>query len=239
MLNKNISLLKLIIEDFNIQKQDPAYISKLELIFGYPGIWAIVMYRISNKLFDKNFKIFARIIMGFTSLVTSIDIHPACRIGRRVFLDHGHGIVIGATSVIGDDVLIYQGVTLGGVSIKKGKRHPTIGANVIIGAGAKILGNIKIGQNSKIGANSVVVTDIPKNSTAVGIPAHIVTDDKKDNLKNRYNMPDLSQDMFNYFLDRVILLENILEKHCDININSKEQKIEDIYKNFIDSYKTK
>ncbi len=111
---------------------------------------------------------------------TKTDIHPAATIGRRVFFDHAIGVVIGSTTIVEDDVLIYQGVTLGGVSLDKGKRHPTIKSNVVIGSGAKILGNITIGQNSKIGANSVVVADVPDNSTAVGVPARIIRKDKKD-----------------------------------------------------------
>ena len=127
-------------EDFLVvYKKDPAIRSKLELFFNYPGIWAIFWYRIANKLYKKNFKVIARIIMGLAQILTNIDIHPGATIGRRVFIDHGIGVVIGETAIIGNDVTIYQGVTLGGVSLNKGKRHPTIEDNVVIGGGAKCL----------------------------------------------------------------------------------------------------
>ncbi|HLD22744.1 MAG TPA: serine O-acetyltransferase, partial [Sulfuricurvum sp.] len=153
-----MGLFSEIAEDFsNVYKNDPAISSRIELFFNYPGVWAIFWYRISNRLYRSGFRSLARIIMGINQLFTNIDIHPGATIGRRVFIDHGFGVVIGQTTVIEDDVLIYQGVTLGGVSLTPGKRHPTIKSGVVIGAGAKVLGNITIGTNSKIGANSVVV----------------------------------------------------------------------------------
>ena len=134
-------------EDFsNAYKNDPALNSKLDFIFNYPGVWAIAWYRIAHKLHNANCKRLARLIMGFNQMVTTIDIHPAATIGKRVFIDHGVGVVIGETAIIEDDVLIYQGVTLGGVSLTHGKRHPTIKQGAVIGAGAKVLGNITIGD---------------------------------------------------------------------------------------------
>lgn len=164
-----INMFKLIREDFSVpKKNDPALHSSFELFFNYPGIWAIVNYRIANKFYKSGWKFIARAICGLSQVVTNIDIHPAATIGRRVFIDHGFGVVIGETAVIEDDVLIYQGVTLGGVSLSHGKRHPTIRKNSVIGSGAKVLGDITIGENCKIGANSVVVKDVPCSSTAVG-----------------------------------------------------------------------
>ena len=160
MLVSNKSKLNLfaqIKEDFNVPKNnDPALNSNIEIFFNYPGVWAIINYRVANKLYENGFRKIARIYSGVSQFLTNIDIHPAATIGRRVFIDHGIGVVVGETTIIEDDVLIYQGVTLGGVSLNRGKRHPTIGANSVIGSGAKVLGNITIGQSSKIGANSVV-----------------------------------------------------------------------------------
>ena len=157
-----MSLLSIIKEDFLLPKtNDPALHSSFELFFNYPGVWAIIHYRIAHKLHKNGFKVLSRVISGIAQFLTSIDIHPAATIGRRVFIDHGFGVVIGETSFFGDDVLIYQQVTLGGVSLSKGKRHPTIGSGCVIGGGAKILGNITIGDNCKIGANSVVIKDVP------------------------------------------------------------------------------
>ena len=162
-------------EDFsNAYNNDPALNSRLDFIFNYPGVWAIAWYRVAHKLHTLGFKRFARSIMGFTHMLTSIDIHPAAEIGSRVFIDHGTGVVIGETSIIEDDVVIYQGVTLGGVSLTHGKRHPTIKQGAVLGAGAKILGNIVIGEKAKVGANSVVVKEVPDSSTAIGIPAHVI-----------------------------------------------------------------
>ena len=197
-------------EDFLVVYQkDPAIKSKIELFFNYPGVWAIFWYRIANKLYKKNFKILARVLMGFAQILTNIDIHPASTIGRRVFIDHGIGVVIGETAVIGDDVTIYQGVTLGGVSLNKGKRHPTIENNVTIGGGAKVLGNITIGEGSKIGANSVVVKNVPPYSTVVGIPAKVIK--RKENEPLSHNkLPDIDKELFVYLFERIKILEKTL-----------------------------
>ncbi|QOG13137.1 serine O-acetyltransferase [Arcobacter sp. FWKO B] len=233
------SLLELIKEDFCLPKNnDPAFRSGFELIFNYPGIWAIVNYRIANAMYKKGFKKIARFISGISQFFTNTDIHPACTIGRRVFIDHAFGVVIGETSVLGDDILIYQGVTLGGVSLSHGKRHPTICSNVTIGAGAKILGNITVGENSKIGANSVVITDVPSSSTAVGVPARIIKrKESKDHLAHN-DLPDISKEMFGYLLKRVAILEHALTEKACIDINTKDHELEEIYKNFIDAMST-
>ncbi|EAI0895172.1 serine O-acetyltransferase [Campylobacter coli] len=174
-------------EDFSQPKvQDPAYNSCVELFFNYPGVWAVVNYRFAHFFYTKNFKRTARIISGISQFLTGVDLHPGATLGRRIFIDHANGVVIGQTAVIEDDVLIYQGVTLGGTSLEKGiKRHPTIKKGVIIGSGAKVLGNITIGENAKIGSNAVVVKDIGANLTAVGIPAYIVEERRKNKENTR------------------------------------------------------
>ncbi len=174
-------------EDFSQPKvQDPAYNSCVELFFNYPGVWAVVNYRFAHFFYTKNFKRTARIISGISQFLTGVDLHPGAALGRRIFIDHANGVVIGQTAVIEDDVLIYQGVTLGGTSLEKGiKRHPTIKKGVIIGSGAKVLGNITIGENAKIGSNAVVVKDVGANLTAVGIPAYIVEERRKNKENTR------------------------------------------------------
>jgi len=153
--------------------RDPAARSVIEVILCYPGLHAIWMHRFANFLWRKNFKFIARFISHISRLFTGIEIHPGAKIGKRFFIDHGAGIVIGETTEIGDDVLMYQGVTLGGTSLEKKKRHPTLGNNVEIGAGAIVLGPIKIGNNVRIAAGSVVVKDVPDNATVVGVPGRI------------------------------------------------------------------
>lgn len=181
-------------EDFSgVRKNDPAIKSNIELFFNYPGLIAIVNYRIAHKLHKKNFKVIARIIMGFTQFITNIDIHPACVIGKGIFIDHGIGVVIGETAILKDNITIYQGVTLGGVTLESTKRHPTILSGVTIGAGAKILGNITIGENSKIGANSVVIRDVPDNSTAVGIPARVIQKGRMKESNAINKIPDIDR----------------------------------------------
>ncbi|MGG4033482.1 serine O-acetyltransferase [Paenibacillus cisolokensis] len=153
---------------------DPAARSKFEVIFTYSGLHAIWMHRIAHALYKRGWFTIARIISQFSRFMTGIEIHPGAKIGRRLFIDHGMGVVIGETCEIGDDVVIYQGVTLGGTGKEKGKRHPTIGNNVVIASGAKVLGSFRVGDNSNIGANSVVLREVPPNSTVVGIPGRIV-----------------------------------------------------------------
>lgn len=155
-------------------REDPAAKSGLEIFLCYPGVHAILLHRFSHRLYKMGCPLIPRIISQFGRLVTGIEIHPGAKIGRRFFIDHGMGVVIGETAEIGDDVLIYQGVTLGGTGKDRGKRHPTIGNNVVIGGGAKVLGNIIIGNHAKIGAGSVVVHPVPDHSTVVGIPGRIV-----------------------------------------------------------------
>ena len=157
-----------------IYDKDPAAENILEVLFCYPGLHALIMHRIAHKLDYWKIPLIPRIISNISRFFTGIEIHPKARIGRRFFIDHGMGVVIGATTIIGDDVLLYQGVTLGGTGNEHGKRHPTLGDNIVVGSGAKVLGNIEIGSNSRIGAGSVVVDSVPENSTVVGIPGRIV-----------------------------------------------------------------
>ncbi len=157
-----------------IYEKDPAATNIAEVIFCYPGLQALISHRIAHKLAYWGVPFVPRFISYLTRIITGIEIHPKAQIGNRFFIDHGEGVVIGETTIIGDDVLIYQQVTLGGTGNEHGKRHPTIGNNVIIGAGAKILGNITIGDNTRVGAGSVVVDDVPEHCTVVGVPGRIV-----------------------------------------------------------------
>lgn len=172
LIKKVFSIIK---EDIKtIYEKDPAAENILEVLFCYPGLHALISHRIAHKLNYWKIPLIPRIISNISRFFTGIEIHPAARIGRRFFIDHGMGVVIGATTIIGDDVLLYQGVTLGGTGNEHGKRHPTLGDNIVVGSGAKVLGNIEIGSNSRIGAGSVVVDSVPENSTVVGIPGRIV-----------------------------------------------------------------
>lgn len=172
MSNKYDSLSYRLEEDIKTYKsKDPAATSTLEILICYPGLHAIWGHRLAHLLWNKDFTLLARILAHIIRGLTGIEIHPAATIGRRLVIDHGMGVVIGQTAVIGDDCTIYHGTTLGGLSLLPGKRHPSVGNNVVIGTGAKVLGNITIGNNVKIGANAVVVKNVPDNMTAVGIPA--------------------------------------------------------------------
>ena len=172
MLRRALNKIK---EDIKvIYDNDPAANNLAEVIFCYPGFQALLSHRIAHKLAYWKIPFIPRLISYWTRIFTGIEIHPKASIGNRFFIDHGEGVVIGETTIIGDDVLIYQQVTLGGTGNEHGKRHPTIGNGVIIGAGAKVLGNIKIGDNVRIGAGSVVIEDVPEHSTVVGVPGRVV-----------------------------------------------------------------
>lgn len=169
----------------NIIKIDPAARNIFE-VFLYPSLHAVINHKIANFFYRKKMFFLARFFSQFSRFFTGIEIHPGATLGKNVFFDHGMGIVVGETAEIGDNCIIYHGVTLGGVSTAKIKRHPTLKNNVVVGAGAKILGNITIGENCRVGANSVVLKDLPDNTVAVGIPAKIIT--KKDKNFNEYYM---------------------------------------------------
>ncbi|MDD5097342.1 MAG: serine O-acetyltransferase [Candidatus Omnitrophica bacterium] len=191
------------------QKRDPAAKSFLEVILLYPGLHALIYFRIAHAFYKMHLFFLARILSQIARFSTGIEIHPGAVIGKRFFVDHGMGVVIGETAVIGNDVLLYQGSTLGGTGITKGKRHPTVGNNVVIGAGAKVLGNISIGDNSYIGANAVVIKDVPPNSTVVGIPGRITKQDgkKMDVSLDHVHVLDPIMQTIEELQDRILKLE--------------------------------
>ena len=157
-----------------VLERDPAARSRAEVLLCYSGLHAVWAHRILHRLWNRNFLLLGRWLSQVARFFTGIEIHPGAKIGRRLFIDHGLGVVIGETAVVGDDVTLYQGVTLGGTGKEHGKRHPTLENNVVVGGGAKILGNITVGRNSRIGAGSVVLRNVPENSTVVGVPGHII-----------------------------------------------------------------
>ncbi len=158
----------------SIMERDPAARTRLEVLLCYPGLWAVWIHRVSHWLWRHHFRLIARVLSQVGRFYTGVDIHPGALIGRRLFIDHATGVVIGETAIVGSDVTIYQGVTLGGTGKGHGKRHPTICDRVFIGNNANILGDLTVGENSRVGAGSVVLSDVPPNSTVVGVPAHIV-----------------------------------------------------------------
>src|SRR6202140_1406914 len=168
-------LLSLIREDVaTVMERDPAAKSRLEVFLCYSGLHAVWFYRINHWLWNHGLFLIGRFLSQIVRFLTAIEIHPGAKIGRRLFIDHGVGVVIGETAVVGDDVTLYQGVTLGGTGKEHGKRHPTIVDNVVVGGGAKILGNLTVGKNCRIGAGSVVLRNVPEDSTVVGVPGHII-----------------------------------------------------------------
>jgi serine O-acetyltransferase len=168
-------MLARIHEDIDsVLERDPAARSRLEVLLCYPGLWAVWIHRVSHQLWHEQLRLLARMLSQVARFFTGVDIHPGAQLGRRLFIDHATGVVIGETAIVGNDVTIYQGVTLGGTGKGHGKRHPTICDSVFIGNNANLLGNITVGENSRVGAGSVVLSDVPPNSTVVGVPAHIV-----------------------------------------------------------------
>lgn len=190
--NPIIRMFQYMAEDVRcVRERDPAARGNAEVLFLYPGLHAIWAYRFAHWLYNRKQFFLARAVSQLAAMVTGIEIHPAARIGRRFFIDHGHGVVVGETTEIGNDVTIYQGVTLGGTGKDRGKRHPTIGNNVMIGSGAKVLGPFKVGDNTNIASGAVVLDEIPPNSTAVGVPAQVVRRDGRrvDDL-DQIHVPD-------------------------------------------------
>ncbi|SDF85686.1 serine O-acetyltransferase [Sporolituus thermophilus] len=204
-------------------ERDPAAKSVLEVLLCYPGLHAIWLHRIAHRLYKRGWIVLPRLISNFARFLTGIEIHPGAKIGEGLFIDHGTGVVIGETAEIGRNVTLYQGVTLGGTGKEKGKRHPTIGDNVVVASGAKVLGSFKVGDNSKIGAGSVVLKEVPPNSTVVGIPGRVVVKDGKriDDIDLEHNnLPDPVAEMLNCMhrkiekLEaRIAQLEEELNKH--------------------------
>ena len=191
-----------------IKEKDPAMRSTIEVFFCYPGFYAILFHRFSHFLWNHSLKLLARIISTIARFLTGIEIHPGAQFGERVFIDHGMGIVVGETAIVGDDVLLYQGVILGGTTTQKCKRHPTVERGVIVGAGAKVMGNITIGEYAKIGTGAVVLKDVPPESTCVGVPGRIVK------CKNQSHVVDLEH---NKLPDPVANAIRTLEKQIEEN----------------------
>ena len=193
--------------------RDPAARTKLEILLCYPGVWALIYHRIAHWLFKHDIKLIARLISQTARFLTGIEIHPGATIGKRCFIDHGMAVVIGETAEIGDDVTIYQAVTLGGTGKETGKRHPTIGDNVVISSGAKVLGPFKVGSHSKIGAGSVVLKEIPEYCTVVGIPGKIIKQrNQRTEDLNQVDLPDPIAVELDCLRRRIIALENQLDK---------------------------
>ena len=224
-------MIKFIKSDFKIIKErDPAAKGFLEIILCYPGFQALVLHRISHKLWKYKLPLLPRVLSQLTRNITGIEIHPGAKIGKGVFIDHGMGVVIGETSEIGDRCLLYQGVTLGGTGKDCGKRHPTLEENVVVGAGAKVLGAIQIGSNTRIGAGSVVVKNVERNSTVVGIPGRVVHQSGvKINPLAHSALPDAEGSVIKNLMDRIDHLENHIIGLQDLiekgNISKKKKQI--------------
>ena len=196
--------------------RDPAARSTFEVLTCYPGLHARILHRLSHRLWEANFKWLARFVSHIGRFLTGIEIHPGATIGRRFFIDHGMGVVIGETAEIGDDVTLYHGVTLGGTSWKEGKRHPTLGNGVVVGAGAKILGPISIGDGAKIGSNAVVVKAVPAGATAAGIPARILDEEKKTTGFNAYGISNDQNDPLSQAIHGLIGHATVVDQRIDL-----------------------
>ena len=228
---KNLGLINLLKEDIDsVFERDPAARNKFEVLTTYPGVHAIIIHRISNRLWLSGWRYTARLISFASRIWSNIDIHPGATIGRRFFIDHGAGVVIGETAEIGDDVTLYHGVTLGGTSWNKGKRHPTLQNGVMVGAGAKILGPIVVGFQARVGANSVVVKDVPNGQTVVGIPGKIVQVREAGELNpygidlNHHLIPDPVGKAISCLMDRMNELENQLQSQKMVSVHREEDE---------------
>ncbi len=213
MLKATLPVLKTLIADFNIIfDRDPAARNGFEVLFCYPGLQALIGHRVAHWLHQGGLPFIPRLISHLARFLTGIEIHPGAQIGKGVFIDHGMGVVIGETAIIGDYALIYQGVTLGGTGKECGKRHPTLGENVVVGAGAKVLGNLQIGNNARIGAGSVVLRDVPADCTVVGVPGRIVyrAGERVDPLEHG-RLPDSEAQVIRAMVDRIEALEHQLK----------------------------
>lgn len=204
-----------------IFREDPAAKSALEIVLCYPGFHAILLHRFAHKLYRAGVPLLPRLISQIGRFTTGIEIHPGARIGRRFFIDHGMGVVIGETTEIGDDVLLYQGVTLGGTGKEKGKRHPTLGNRVVVGTGAKVLGNIRIGDGVKVGAGSVVIHPVPDHSTVVGIPGRVVRSRGSEETLEHGNLPDPEGQALDELAKRVSDLEAQLKLLADERMSER------------------
>ena len=204
----------------NMVEKDPAARNGFEVLICYPGIWALIMHRPAHWCYNHNLKLIARIISQLTRWFTGVEIHPGAKIGRRCFIDHGMAVVIGETTEVGDDVTIYQGVTLGGTGKDTGKRHPTLGNRVVVSSGAKVLGPFTVGDDVKIGAGSVVLKEVPAGSTVVGIPGTIVKRYGQSTQDlNQVDLPDPVAVEMECLRKRIVALENLLRQSgCEIEI---------------------
>ena len=225
------TFIKFIKSDFSIIKErDPAARGILEILICYPGFQALVMHRISHKLWEYKIPLIPRVLSQFTRFFTGIEIHPGAQIGRGVFIDHGMGVVIGETSQIGNRCLLYQGVTLGGTGKDHGKRHPTLEENVVVGAGAKVLGAITVGTNTRIGAGSVVVRNVEADSTVVGIPGRVVHQSGvKVNPLAHSALPDAEASIIRNLMKRIDNLENQIlsyQKFLPENLDERQDNTE-------------
>jgi serine O-acetyltransferase len=195
-----------------IFRRDPAAKSVLEIVLCYPGFHAVLFHRMAHRLYNAGVPLLPRFLSQISRFLTGIEIHPGATIGRRFFIDHGMGVVIGETTEIGDDVLLYQGVTLGGTGNEQGKRHPTIGNNVVVGTGAKVLGSIRVGDHVKIGAGSVVVRSVPDHSTVVGIPGRVVKQRGAEGELEHGLLPDPEGQEISDLRQRVADLESLVQR---------------------------
>ncbi len=210
------------------QARDPAARSRIEIFLLYAGVHALIYHRMAHFLYRHKLRFLARVVSQWSRFWTGIEIHPGAKIGRRLVIDHGMGIVIGETTEIGDDVLLYQGVTLGGTGKEKGKRHPTISNNVMIGAGAKVLGPFTVGEGARIASNAVVLSEVPESATAVGVPARVVRiGDEKPDFAGRVDQIDITdpvQKEMQAVLSRIEFLEKYLDKMEDERIQTEEEQ---------------
>ncbi|MCG6134689.1 MAG: serine O-acetyltransferase [Nostoc sp. LLA-1] len=207
-----------------ISERDPAARNWLEIIFCYPGVQALMLHRLTHWLYKIGIPFIPRFISTISRFLTGIEIHPGARIGKGVFIDHGMGVVIGETAIVGDYALIYQGVTLGGTGKEIGKRHPTLGENVVVGAGAKVLGNIQIGHNVRIGAGSVVLRDVPSNTTVVGVPGRLIRADNTDVLAHG-KIRDVEAEVIRALFERVKDLEKQVEQ-LEVDFHPSNNQVE-------------
>jgi len=238
------SFLKELKEDINsVFDRDPAARNFFEIITTYPGVHALIFHRVSHALYKRNLKWLARVLSNIVRWYTGIEIHPGAVIGRRFFIDHGTGIVIGETAEIGDDVTMYHGVTLGGTSWQKGKRHPTIENNVVIGAGAKILGPLTVHSGGRVGSNAVVTKDVPENATVIGVPGRVIERDKKTETEARraqtakkmgfdaygvsQDAPDPVATAINCMLDHIHVMDEKMERMCK-SLKALDAELDDI-----------
>jgi len=204
---------------------DPAAKTLLEVVLCYPGLHALLLHRAAHKLYKKEIPLLPRLISNISRIITGVEIHPGAQIGKQFFIDHGMGVVIGETTIIGDNVLVYQGVTLGGTGKETGKRHPTLKNDIVVGSGAKILGNITIGNNVRVGAGSVVIENVPDDSTVVGIPGRVVVHKGQKNHNLQHNViPDPIKDALSQLTLEIKDLKDIIKKNMNKNDNDSGEK---------------